>query len=922
MSKSGAPPPGPPQAPDGRWQRLEELFAAASELADDERAAFLGRLGGDDAELRPELEGLLASSRGARDRLMSKVAAGAEGVANPRAVAQIGRTFGPYRLVKLLGEGGMGVVYLAERADGNFNRTVAIKILQHGYGSPLAIARFHDECRILAELKHPGIVHLEDEGHTDDGLPYLVLEWVDGVSIIEYARERGLKARARVELLLGVCAALQYAHGKLVVHRDIKPSNILVDRSGAPKLLDFGIAKLLDPGADRAREAHTRTGMAVLTPEYASPEQVLGRPLSVATDVYSLGGVLYELITGRPPQQPGDDRLEMQRLVCEVKPPLPSAVAPPELRREVKGDLDKIIENALRKDPAERYASVEQFADDLRRYLDGLPVKARTMTFGYLAGKFVRRNRGKLALALLVGGALSASTVVSVRQARRADAEALRAHERSDEVRRLANSLVFEIDEAIRDVAGTTGARELVVTSALKYLDRLAGQPDRDPALRGELALAYMKVGDIQGSPFDPNIGKPLEGLQSYQKAADLLAGLDAADPAVASARVRAMFGTGFMHHSNRNVEGTRSSLTEAIRRAREVPLGVEIDHTMVARAYLALAFDAKQNNNVVESDRYTDEGLAFVDTWDASTADARYWRAAFLLRRADSAARAGDPWGAADALRAVVDIHAALANEHPNTSKYRREKAYALLLLGNATGGVGDSRLWVVNTGDLAASADAFGKALAIFDSLAAEDPLNADAKMAIAIVRTSLGLLDAKRSPSDAVAEFARALEAYGDVPSKLRASPYGQENEFIAHCAMAHALAAQGQAEARARAEARAEAGLKLASGDPFNVAMCESLVARMALKLGDRAEALKRFESVRAALTPMADQPDTSALIGLVDTLQQLAALRPAEACSYHREALACWRSRPASTRYLREQAEELVDAAAKHCGEKR
>jgi eukaryotic-like serine/threonine-protein kinase len=896
-----------------RWRRVEDLFEQALDLPEAEQAAFVGRACDDDEAVRAEVTSLLASARGARARLQGHIAAEAECVASARTEAQVGRRLGPYRLLEPLGEGGMGVVYLAERSDDEYRRRVAIKILQHGFGSPQAIARFRDERQILAALEHPGIVRLLDGGRTDDGLPYLVLEYVEGVPITRHARDRELKARARVELALGVCAALQYAHGKLVVHRDIKPSNILVDRDGVPKLLDFGIAKLLDPGESLSREAYTRTGAAMLTPEYASPEQARGEPVSVATDVYSLGAVLYELLAGRPPQQPRGGQLEMLRAICEVEPPRASAVAPPELRREVAGDLDNIVEKALRKDPAERYASVGQFADDLRRYLDGRPVMARTPTFGYRAEKFARRHRGKLALIALVAGALSASTVVSVAQARRADAEAARARERYGEVRGLANSLLFEVDEAIRDVAGTTRARELVVTRALTYLDRLASQPERDPALSRELALAYAKVGDIQGSPWDPNIGKPHDGLQSYQKANALLAGLDPADPAVNAAVIRVRFGTGFMHNANRDIQGTRASLTDALKRAREAPPGVEVDRVMMARAYLALAFDEKENNNIVESERYTDEGIALVERWDANTPEARYWQASFLLRRADTAMRAGDPERAVAALREIVAIHGKLADENPTISKYRREQAYALLLLGIATGGVGDSRLWVAHTGDLDAAEDAFRKALVILERSVADDPQDAGLKVLVAVFRTSLGLAVAKRSPRDALAIYAQALAAYEAIPAGMRASSYGRENEFVLHCAMAPALAAAKQPGARERAAA----GLELAAGDPFNVATCESLVARMARELGDNAAATARLESVVRALTPMAGKPDTSALIGLVDALQRLAALHPESACALQTEALARWHARSATTPYLRRRTDELI-AAVDRC----
>ncbi|HEU4535743.1 MAG TPA: serine/threonine-protein kinase, partial [Polyangiaceae bacterium] len=877
--------PTEPEGSPEHWRLVEELFDRASDLPEAERGPFLAGACGGDASLLAEVSSLLESADGAGSRLRGPIAAEADRVVSTRGSADVGRRLGPYRLVAPLGEGGMGVVYLAERDDDEYKRQVAIKILQHGLGSPQAVARFRDERQILAALEHPGIVRLLDGGRTEEGLPYLVLERVDGVPITRYASEHELKARPRVELVLRVCAALQYAHGKLVVHRDIKPSNLLVDRAGAPKLLDFGIAKLLDAGAELgrgagglARESSTRTGVALLTPEYASPEQARGEAVSVATDVYSLGAVLYELVTGRPPQQPVGGHLAVLRAICEAEPPRPSSIAPPSLRRDVAGDLDKIIEKALRKDPAERYPSIGHFADDLRRYLEGRPVTARAPTFGYRTSKFVRRHRGKVALAALVAGALAASTVVSVRQARRADIEAARARERADEVRKLAGSLLFEIDDAIRDLAGSTRARELVVGRALTYLDRLAAQPERSAALTRELALGYMKVGDIQGSPWDPSLGQFSEGLRTYQKATALLAGLDAADPETAAAVAKAAFGIGFMHYASRDIAAARASLTEALRRAREAPPGVDLDRVMRARAHLALAFDAKEENNAVDARRYADEGLAFVAGWPAHTDDARYWRAAFLLRRADAGVRVGDPGPAVAVLREVAAAYSALAEGHPNEPKYRREHAFALMDLGVATSGVGDSRLWAAHVGELDAAESAFGQALAIFERDAAADPDNVGVKMAVAILRTSLGLVAARRSPRDALPVFARALEAFDAIPAATRTSSYGRSNEFVLHCAMAHSLAAAGRPDARAQAAL----GLELAADAPFTLATCESLVARMERELGHPDAAAARLESVIRALGPLAAQPDTSALIGLVDALEQLAALRPADA----------------------------------------
>ncbi|HEX7841347.1 MAG TPA: protein kinase [Kofleriaceae bacterium] len=409
-----------------RWQLIETLFECALELPEPERDAFLGDRCGGDPELREEVRELLATALHPSGSLREAVIAEAQALASA-ATAQVGRRIGPFRLLALLGEGGMGAVYLADRDDAQFHHRVAIKILPHSLGSPHAIARFRDERQILAALEHPNIVRLLDGGSTEDGLPYLVMEHIEGTTITHYARDNQLSVRARLALVRQVCAGLQYAHQNLVVHRDVKPSNILVDADGTAKILDFGIAKLLAPDAGFEREARTRTGSAMFTPEYASPEQARGDAVSTATDVYSLGAVLYELVTGQPPHRTSGSALESLRLICEIDPPRPSAAAPPERRRELTGDLDNIILKALHKESARRYAAVEQLSDDLGRFLEGRPVVARTATVGYRARKFVHRNKVVVAAAMLVIATLSGATVISLEQAARAEIEKVNA---------------------------------------------------------------------------------------------------------------------------------------------------------------------------------------------------------------------------------------------------------------------------------------------------------------------------------------------------------------------------------------------------------------------------------------------------------------------------------------------------------------
>jgi WD40 repeat protein len=387
-----------------RWDRIADLFEQALELAAAERAGFVDRACAGDAEMHRELEALLASAPATGAWLRDAIRAEVQELASDAIQAQIGRRIGPFRLIRLLGRGGMGAVYLAERDDAQFSQRVAIKMLSCAIGSSEAIARLRDERQILAALDHPHIVRLLDGGSTDDGMPYLVMEYIEGTTVTAYAEQHQLSLRARIALIRRVCAALQYAHQNLVIHRDIKPGNILVDAGGAPKILDFGIAKLLAPVASFRREAQTRTGFLMFTPEYASPEQARGAAVSTATDVYSVGVVLYELVTGQPAHRTTASALESLRVICEVDPPRPSAVGSNTPRRELVGDLDNIILKALHKDPARRYASMEHLADDLGRWLDGMPVAARPSTVAYRAGKFARRNKVPVIAAVLVVG--------------------------------------------------------------------------------------------------------------------------------------------------------------------------------------------------------------------------------------------------------------------------------------------------------------------------------------------------------------------------------------------------------------------------------------------------------------------------------------------------------------------------------------
>ena len=395
-----------------RWTQIQTLFNAVLEQDPAARDAFLHTACADDPDLLAEVRSLLAADADAHPLLDSLAI---EAIALPAdllpdgILPAEGERVGPYRIVEPLGRGGMGAVFLAERADGQFEQQVALKLIRGGAGSAQIVRRFQSERQILARLQHPHIARLLDGGLTEDGQPYFAMEYVDGVPLDQYCEVHDSPIEDRIQLIRAACDAVQSAHRQLVVHRDLKPANILVTVDGQVKLLDFGIAKMLTGAEDAMGDpmgapALTQTGHAVMTPAYAAPEQLRHEPVTTATDVYALGVVLYELLAGeRPYDLSGCSPAEIERIVSEQAPRPPSAVAPAHRQRRLRGDLDTIVQKALRKEPERRYTSAEALADDLQRHLEGRPVEARPDTAGYRTRKFVQRHRaGVTATAAVV----------------------------------------------------------------------------------------------------------------------------------------------------------------------------------------------------------------------------------------------------------------------------------------------------------------------------------------------------------------------------------------------------------------------------------------------------------------------------------------------------------------------------------------
>lgn len=483
-----------------RWQRLQELFHQAADLEGDELHEFLEKsCQGDDA-LRREVESLLGMSPGATGYL-GRVASAPDG---DESEDRAGERVGPYRLLRCLGEGGMGTVYLAERADGEFTQKVAIKLVRSPWISPQVIDRFRVEREILAQLEHPNIARLLDGGTTAQGQPYLAMEYVEGETIDTYCEKHELSTRARLELFQQVCAAVTYAHRRLIVHRDLKPANILVSDDGVPKLLDFGIARLLSPDVDTP--ALTQIQGPALTPEYASPEQVRGEPAGTASDIYSLGVLLYLLLAGAPPYR-FETRTpqEIERVVCDQPPSRPSAVVPRDaniraarLRRELSGDLDTIVMTALRKHTENRYPSVERMAEDVRHYLENRPISARPASRGYVARKFFRRHRAgvttaTLAVLALIGGAAMAAWGMFQAQSERdrAQIEAFRAEQSASFVMNMLSS----IDPTYAAGADTELMRRVLEDAAQLAPTELEAYPDIHADIQQAIGRTYFAIG-------------------------------------------------------------------------------------------------------------------------------------------------------------------------------------------------------------------------------------------------------------------------------------------------------------------------------------------------------------------------------------------------------------------------------------------
>jgi eukaryotic-like serine/threonine-protein kinase len=689
-------------------------------------------------------------------------------------VGWIGRHIGSYAITGVLGQGGMGTVYRARRADGQFEHDVAIKVVRHDLESPAALERLRQERQILARLTHPAIARLIDGGTVGDGAggetPYFVMELVEGQPITTYCEERELPLRERLRLFRAACEAVVHAHQQLVVHRDLKPSNILITTAGQPKLLDFGIAKLLEDRPARAL-AQTSTGLHLLTPEYASPEQVRGDPVTSMTDVYSLGAILYELLSGHKAHQ-FDTRspAEISRVVCTIEARRPSTAVgqrePRALRvsRQLKGDLDTIVLMALRKDPARRYGSVEQLSEDVNRYLEGLPVRARPDTVGYRTSKYVRRHRVAVAAATLVLATLVGAVVVTTREARARALEADRAQRQLQQVRKLASTLLVDLHDSVADVPGATKARELIVVTAQRYLAEIAAETGDDPSLRLELAESYRKIGEVEFNERQASLGNAAAALESHKKAQALLEALIAQEPD--------------RGEYQRALADTYARMAAVLSTSNDRPAARDTARKAVAAAQAAVTLlpgDAAAALSLVGAEGVLGTTLmgardlpAALDTFKRALAVATQLadgqtgpRVTEALARAhenvgEVLSQMGNLQPAVEHARQAATLLQSVAAANPSGSSHRRHLISVHADLADLLGSPVEFSL-----GEWAAAEAEYRKALALADALAAADPRDAQAQLTVATISRKLGNVLTRQGPGAGLDMHRRSVD-----------------------------------------------------------------------------------------------------------------------------------------------------------------
>jgi serine/threonine protein kinase/tetratricopeptide (TPR) repeat protein len=790
------------------WQQIKTLFYAVLDAPEDERAAILASI---DSTVRSEIEKLLRANDEAEDFIVEPAFLEAGFTDAGETDSYLGKQIDSYQILAEIGRGGMGTVYLAAHGEESFNKKVAIKLIKRGMDTTAVLKRFIMERKILAQLENPNIASLLDGGSTTDGLPYLVMEYIEGEPITKFCDSHQYDIEERLELFRKVCSAVSYAHQNLIVHRDLKPSNILVSKDGTPKLLDFGIAKLLHPDWSAETDEATATMFRLMTPEYASPEQIRGLPITTASDVYSLGVVLYELLSGQRPYK--IERPPPPEIAKTAEPVRPSSVVssrssfvnktkeqqPPQTNpgsqivnaKLLRGDLDNIILKALRKEPERRYLTVQEFSEDIRRHLAGLPVTATADTTFYLVGKFIKRHRAGVFAGLFMFLSLLAGISVAIWQAVEARKERAKAEQRFNEVRQLANSLVFEFHDSIQNLPGSTPFRELLVGRALEYLDKLAAEAGQDRSLQFELADAYDKIGDIQGGFGTSHLGQRQKASESYRKAMNIREALVAAEPN--NAELRRKLSVSYTKFGDTLwIEVDPNGALDAYGKALEINknLSADLPNDKQIRWELALAYGKfgylhGANGHTDEALENTRQAVILMEELAASDPN--------NVKIQGDLALSYDR--VAEMLTGLTENHEEALSLFLKSQKIGEKLAAADSLNTKLRRGqaVGDYNVALVSAklGDTKTALDNSRHALSIIKDLLAADPQNDEFRQAEAMFQTFVGEMMIKNG------EAGEAIKLLKQSLLNLEKSFAASPTDEIAHFRIAVTLAALGHA-----------------------------------------------------------------------------------------------------------------------------